>query len=109
MADLNVIKEQIKSLKPLEAVELIEDVLEGRLEPKENFTLEERMALAEFDLENAKDSHRGKRVLRGVVFSFVAFTAGLVFSVSTIASMRRQWVAAEARKPKPPEDPTRAN
>ncbi len=105
MANLDVIKEQIKALNLLEAVELAYDVLEGRMEPKENFTLGERMALAEFDLKNAKNFPLHKRA----IFAFVTLAVGVAAGVSMIASIERQRIAADARKSKPPEDPAPVN
>lgn len=111
MADLKVLKEQIRTLNAIQIPELIYDVLEGRLESKESLSLDEREALVLFDLENLKKKRQSflARLYDKLLFSLAGFAFGFFAAVSLSKAAERQAIAASAQRPKPQEEPDTGN
>lgn len=105
MSDLNALKEQIDKLTTLEAVELLHDLIEGRLKPKEARSLEERLALAQFDIETSTKPSFARRMILVVSSLAVGMLVGFAF----IFTVKREAVAAKARAlaPVPPTAPVK--
>ena len=107
MADLNVLKEQIRTLNAIQIPELIYDVLEGRLESKESLSLDEREALVLFDLEKRQSFLA--RLSDKLLFSLAGLAFGFFAAISLGKAAKRQAIAASARRPKPQEEPDTGN